>query len=226
MQTVVYSSATPVQVLLTALRIVDGWMAAARAHTILTATRHGYGQVKPQSTNSSEYWGVGLESGSLVDNSKAYIGTYPYSVRCVLDLVLLFIKIKTQNKFRPEVFKRSSATMAQALLTALQRCDYLKWRLPGLIQWQLLSTNAIWGETPNGSERYIGILGNGTFYSRVPDESRNITIDHGVRCVLDLGLPPLIQNTDRFAAVRQQCEFFLRRCAVRLFEWRLSGLGQ
>jgi len=37
-----------VQVLLTALRIVDGWMAAARAHTILTATRHGYGQVKPQ----------------------------------------------------------------------------------------------------------------------------------------------------------------------------------
>ena len=49
---------------------------------------------KTSSTSSGEYWGVGLESGSLVDNSKAYIGTYPYSVRCVLDLVLLFIKLK------------------------------------------------------------------------------------------------------------------------------------
>ena len=41
----------------------------------------------PSGTSSEEYWGYGLESGNFVDNSRAYVGTYAYTVRCVLDLI-------------------------------------------------------------------------------------------------------------------------------------------
>ena len=40
--------------------------------------------------------------------------------------------------------------------------------------------------TQSGSIYYHGYLGEGAFYARIPQEGREITVAHGVRCVLDL----------------------------------------
>ena len=48
---------------------------------------------------------------------------------------------------------------------------------------------SLWAQTPNGKERYHGYMAGGILYSRVPNESRLVTMGHGLRCVLDLIMP-------------------------------------
>ena len=172
-------------------------------------------------TNCNPYdlWSGTLQSGSVyyrgtlqsgVWSLNYYISTHAYSVRCVLDL-------------RPTDYSLQLCDAYESSKYGAAQCYALAGGCQGALDSGSCYSYILWSCSSMGLYHTTYKLAGGSLvYTQgtCSSEGRCLTgYAFAVRCVLDLQHTAFLS---RFAAVRRR-KFFLRRCTVQQFRWRLPG---